>query len=191
MRTHKNWQTTPTSPRPSGLAWKRYLDETCPHGLLIALVDGTHVRNHYDSDFSQGGNGFRYDFVPRDEIWIDQQISEVEWPLIAFHECRESELMRHGWSYDRAHDRAKYLEDQIRQAASTAETRAQASLLEQQAMELADRGEERAAADAYGRAALLREQLHQWKRASDLRILASQAIKPRYGDFVDLPLALR
>jgi hypothetical protein len=78
------------------------------------LVDGTHVRNRHDSDFSQGGNGYAYDFVPKDEIWIDEQIDPVEWPFIAFHECEEAELMKRGMSYDDAHEHAKYAEDIFR-----------------------------------------------------------------------------
>lgn len=109
-----DWQTIPTPPRRSPVPWKEYLGLCCPHGLVVVLVDGTHVRDHHDSDFSQGGNGYRYRFVPRGEIWVDAQISELEWPLIAFHECTEAELMRRGWSYDRAHDRAKRLEDAVR-----------------------------------------------------------------------------
>lgn len=108
------WQTTMTSPRRSGEPWKEYVGEACPHGLEIVLVDGSHVRDVHDSDFSQGGNGHRYDFVPRDEIWIDACIGEDERPLVAFHECVEAELMRRGQSYSRAHDRAKMLEDRLR-----------------------------------------------------------------------------
>lgn len=80
------------------------------------MVDGTYVRNNFDSDFSQGGNGFRYKFIPRKEIWIDYQISDDEWPFIIFHECHEVELMRKGWTYGKAHDAAKKLEDDRRRA---------------------------------------------------------------------------
>jgi hypothetical protein len=111
------WTTTPTG-RQHLLdlehRWKHYLGESCPHGLKIALVDGTHIRNTYDSDFSQGGNGHAYDFVPRDEIWIDEEIDRSEWPFIAFHECQEVEFMKRGLSYDEAHDRAKHIEDLFR-----------------------------------------------------------------------------
>jgi hypothetical protein len=111
-----DWQTTTVPAIPSGVDWKVFTGDDCPHGRRIALVDGTYVRNHFDSDFSQGGNGFRYRFVPRGEIWIDAQISQDEWPLIAFHECQEVELMRQGMSYDKAHNIAKRLEDRIRHA---------------------------------------------------------------------------
>ena len=111
------WQTTKTPKRPSPTPWKEYVGEACPHGLEICLVDGTHVRNEHDSDFTQGGNGFRYRFVPRSEIWIDRQMNPEEWPFIAFHECDEIERMRSGQDYDRAHDAAKRMEGRFRGAA--------------------------------------------------------------------------
>ena len=94
--------------------WKGHIHEVCPHGLAVRLVDGTFVRNHFDSDYSQGGNGYRYRWIPKNEIWIDAEISEVEWPFIIFHECEEVELMRRGMSYDKAHNRAKRMEDRLR-----------------------------------------------------------------------------
>lgn len=108
------WQTSMVPMKLARETWKRFTGEVCPHNREIVLVDGTYVRNHFDSDFSQGGNGFRYRFVPRGEIWIDADISPEEHPLIAYHECTESELMRRGLDYDRAHDRAKRLEDRLR-----------------------------------------------------------------------------
>ena len=97
-------------------SWKRDAEHCCPHGLKVYLVDGKYVRDTYDSDFCQGGNGFAYPFVPKDEIWIDAAITEDEWHLIEFHECGEVELMRRGMSYDEAHDKIKALEDRIRRS---------------------------------------------------------------------------
>ncbi len=111
-----NWHTIPVAHPSRVNEWRISTDRACPHGIEIVLVDGTYVRNHYDSDFSQGGNGYRYSFIPKHEIWIDWQISEDERLFIAFHECRESQLMKQGWSYSRAHDEAKRLEDQHRHA---------------------------------------------------------------------------
>ena len=113
-KTMPAWQTIPSPVPRRSVGWKTYLGESCPHGRRIVIVDGTHVRDHHDSDFSQGGNGYRYRFIPRGEIWIDGQIDQSEWSLIAFHECHEAELMRSGRSYSRAHDAAKRLEDQFR-----------------------------------------------------------------------------
>jgi hypothetical protein len=114
-----SWQTSLAPKKSRDTFWKSYLGEACPHGLSLVLVDGTYIRDHYDSDFSQGGNGYRYRFVPKGEIWIDCQIDPGEWPLIAFHECVEVEHMKGGWDYDRAHDAAKKLEGHFRTARRT------------------------------------------------------------------------
>ena len=94
--------------------WKRPFDERCVHGLDIFLVNGTHVRNAFDSDFDQGGNGYAYAWIPKSEIWIAEEVPKVELPYVAFHECTEVELMRHGLDYDHAHDIAKMEEDRLR-----------------------------------------------------------------------------
>ena len=115
----RNWHTHLT-PRPMrATPWSIGSLESCPHGLEIILVDGMYVRNHYDSDFSQGGNGYRYSWIPKDQIWIDWQISEDERLFVAFHECHEAILMKKGSSYGKAHDEAKRLEDKHRSSILT------------------------------------------------------------------------
>jgi len=89
--------------------WKQYVGHDCPHGLSVYVVDGFHVRDKFDSDFSQGGNGYRYSWIPKNEIWIDGHLSEGEWPIIEYHECREVEFMKAGMSYDSAHKRPNAL----------------------------------------------------------------------------------
>jgi hypothetical protein len=114
-KTPLEWQTIPCEPpRRIPPSWKHYTGEACPHGRHIVLVDGTYVRNHYDSDFSQGGNGHAYPFVPKSEIWVDAITPEGEIALVTFHECEEFELMDRGMTYDRAHDRVKAQEDVFR-----------------------------------------------------------------------------
>jgi hypothetical protein len=116
-----DWSTHPEPEIASPVPWKRFIGEACPHGRHVALVDGMHIRNTCDSDFCQGGNGFAYpDFVPEDEIWIDQCIPEEEWALIVFHECMEAEYMeRDGMSYDKAHEKVKAEEDAFRRLLAT------------------------------------------------------------------------
>jgi hypothetical protein len=94
--------------------WKTRAGDACPHGREIYLVDGTVVRNHLDSDFVQGGNGYRYDFVPREELWVDASMPPEEVPLVVMHECEEAELMAGGMDYEEAHDVAKSMEDAAR-----------------------------------------------------------------------------
>jgi len=94
--------------------WQSPTGHACPHGLSILLVDGTHVRNHFDSDFDQGGNGYAYKWIPKSQIWIAEETPTVEWPFVAFHECTEVEYMKKGMSYNRAHSIAKRMEDRRR-----------------------------------------------------------------------------
>ncbi len=94
--------------------WKKDAGITCSHGLRVFLVDGKYVRDHMDSIFIQGGNEFRYDFVPKDELWVDASVPVAERPYVLFHECYETEKMRKGWSYDRAHNAAKRAENKLR-----------------------------------------------------------------------------
>lgn len=103
--------------------WKSPTDLKCPHRLKVIDVCGSYVRNHYDSDFSQGGNGFAFSFIPKGEIWIDGAIPRAEWPYIIQHECEEAELMRAGKSYDRAHTIAKRHEDRERHRSNPGDPR--------------------------------------------------------------------
>jgi hypothetical protein len=93
--------------------WKKDMGLTCKHGLKVFAVDGEHVRA-IDCAFIQGGNEFRYGFVPKGELWVDWNVPEEEWPYVLFHECYETEKMRGGWSYDRAHNAAKRAENVMR-----------------------------------------------------------------------------
>lgn len=114
-----DWQTHDVAPTSCPEPWKRSLGVACPHGLEIFLVDGTLIRNKWDSDFVQGGNGFRYRFCPKRELWVDESTPEDEIPFVAFHECYETELMRQGKSYEAAHDCAKRMENKFRRAAQS------------------------------------------------------------------------
>ena len=40
-------------------------------GKDIFLVDGNKIRKAIDIDFTMGGHGLRYVYIPVDEIWID------------------------------------------------------------------------------------------------------------------------
>lgn len=87
----------------------------CPHGLRIYLVDGSIVRNEFDSDYVQGGNPERYKWIPKGEIWIDDSTPKAEVSYVALHECDEAKLMSEkGEGYEQAHDEAKELENKAR-----------------------------------------------------------------------------
>lgn len=107
------WKSHPIA-KAGENSWKKPMGQACPHGLKIFIINGSHVRNSYDSDFDQGGNGWAYTFVPKNEIWIDSHVPVEERPYVAFHECHEAEDMKNGKSYDNAHIAAKRIEDKMR-----------------------------------------------------------------------------
>jgi hypothetical protein len=82
--------------------------------LSILVVIGTYARDHFDSDYDQGGNGYAYHWIPKNEIWIASEVPVLELPFVAFHECTEVEHMKSGMSYNRAHVLAKRAEDKWR-----------------------------------------------------------------------------
>lgn len=79
----------------------------------VWLVDGEKIRNTVDIDFTIGGHGYRYLYIPTSEIWVEREMKESErWPTI-MHEYTERRLMQKGMTYD-AHDYASIIETGIR-----------------------------------------------------------------------------
>jgi len=82
----------------------------------IWIIDGDIVRQKIYKEFLYGGNEQRYLFVPKGEIWIDNDISCEEFDLTVAHEMNERHLMaKYGWEYQTAHDSSLSLELAIRQ----------------------------------------------------------------------------
>lgn len=63
-----------------------------------------------------GGHHLVYRWVPRNEVWIERMRGGArDERCILAHEMAEILLMRvRGWSYDRAHDAANRVEQQLR-----------------------------------------------------------------------------
>jgi len=76
----------------------------------IWLVNGRLVRSLFDIDFTEGGHDQVYKFVPKGEVWIDNDIEPDERPYILFHELHERNLMKKGSSYNEAHVDSSRLE---------------------------------------------------------------------------------
>jgi len=84
-------------------------------GLLkIFLVDGFIVRKQIDPGFCLGGHYMVYRYIPKNELWLDVAVDQNELPYILTHELRELELMKHGMSYNNAHDHAHAAEKEAR-----------------------------------------------------------------------------
>jgi hypothetical protein len=79
-------------------------------GLSVWVVNGRMVRSVFDIDFTEGGHDYVYEFVPQNEIWIDDAIVETERGYVLLHELHERNRMAKGWIYDKAHAESSRLE---------------------------------------------------------------------------------
>lgn len=80
----------------------------------IWIVDGKIVRDLVFLEYDAGGHDRVYPWIPKDEIWIEQALSEKERPFILLHELHERFLMGEGKYYPEAHHGATIIEDRFR-----------------------------------------------------------------------------
>lgn len=86
-------------------------------GTQIFIVDGPHVREKYFVDYVEGGHGYVYSWIPKDEIWVEDMRNEIDQGINMMHEIYEYTLMRYlKKDYDKAHDCAANVETLVRQA---------------------------------------------------------------------------
>jgi hypothetical protein len=83
-------------------------------GLSVWIVNGRLVRSAFDIDFTAGGHDYVYEFVPENEVWIDDDIEEQERGYVLLHELHERNRMAAGWNYDKAHAESSRLEYHLR-----------------------------------------------------------------------------
>ncbi|MDD5551321.1 MAG: hypothetical protein PHS34_08680, partial [Candidatus Omnitrophica bacterium] len=105
---------TPREPdKTESLYNKQFLREQ--DGSKIYLVNGEAVRKDH-IEFTMGGHGYVYDWIPIDEIWIDEVLNpEDREYTINDHEIPEVRKMRdEGWSYEKAHEYANEIEKKAR-----------------------------------------------------------------------------
>jgi len=79
--------------------------------LKIWLISGESVRDEFLIGFGGGGHDKVYHFIPKNEIWIDDDIPPSERKFIIIHELKERKLMSRGRKYHDAHFVATELED--------------------------------------------------------------------------------
>jgi len=78
--------------------------------LKIWAVSGKTVRDSLDIDFTEGGHDYVYSYVPKDEVWIDNDITEKERSFVILHELLERSLMKKNYTYEDAHRKASEAE---------------------------------------------------------------------------------
>lgn len=83
--------------------------------IEVYLVNGKKVRDLFKVDYVEGGNSEAYKWMPKNEIWIEDDIEKSEIPAIIEHEYTEFKLMRDKhYSYDKAHRLASKKEYEFR-----------------------------------------------------------------------------
>jgi hypothetical protein len=79
---------------------KNLLKKYSTNKLKIWVVSGEKVRDLFFLDFTEGGHGYVYPFIPQDEVWIDDDVEPDEIKFVLLHELHERNLMKKGWCYD-------------------------------------------------------------------------------------------
>ncbi|MGA2368467.1 MAG: hypothetical protein ABSF74_07860 [Dehalococcoidia bacterium] len=104
-RFTKKGQNLPDGAKVHVELWKKLED-----GVSVWIVDGRMVRSVFDIDFTEGGHDHVYEFVPENEVWIDNDIEEQERGYVLLHELHERNRMAQGLTYSKAHAESSRLE---------------------------------------------------------------------------------
>lgn len=75
-------------------------------GVDVWIVDGSVVRRDVYPDFGLSGNDYAYHFIPRGELWLDNQVSCEEMEFSIRLELHERRVMSRGEAYDNAYESA-------------------------------------------------------------------------------------
>ncbi len=78
--------------------------------VRVWIVRGDLVRSLYFIDFTEGGHDRVYHFVPKDEVWLDDDLGPGDRKYVLLHELHERHLMTLGWPYFKAHRSASRIE---------------------------------------------------------------------------------
>jgi hypothetical protein len=78
--------------------------------IKVWVVKGELVRSLYFIDFTEGGHDRVYPFVPKNEVWLDDDLGPGERRFVLLHELHERHLMTLGWPYAKAHRSASRIE---------------------------------------------------------------------------------
>jgi hypothetical protein len=100
---------------PDGHEAHKRLWKALDNGVHVWIVLGRQVRSVFDIDFTAGGHDYVYEFVPENEVWIDDDVQEDERGYVLLHELHERNRMATGWPYQKAHAESSRLEHHCRQ----------------------------------------------------------------------------
>jgi len=93
--------------------------------LGVHVVDGPYVRRTYSTDFNVSGHGFVYDFIPKDEVWLDSSVEPSELNYALIHVLTERLMMsdeHNPCDHETAHKHASEVEIEYRNASDNMKT---------------------------------------------------------------------
>lgn len=98
--------------------WKKLIGEIYDD-TKIYLVDGDYVRDNISinskDQFVEGGHGYVYDWVPKDEIWVEEMLNKEDQAKNGMHEIYEYTLMKYiKEEYNDAHEKTLVVENIIK-----------------------------------------------------------------------------
>jgi hypothetical protein len=82
--------------------------------VQVWIINGEMVRDIYFIDFTEGGHHKIYPWIPKQEVWLDDDLGPRERKFVLLHELHERYLMTQGWPYHRAHRGASEIEHHCR-----------------------------------------------------------------------------
>jgi len=80
----------------------------------VWLVDGEYIRTNIDEEFNNFGQHYRFTFIPKEELWIDNEKVKDEEKFYIDHLLAEYRLMSEGASYSKAIEFADRIEKRER-----------------------------------------------------------------------------
>jgi len=83
--------------------------------IKIYTVDGDYIRTNIDEEWTNFGQHYRFDCVPKDEFWISKETPKDEYEYYIKHLIKEYSLMAHGELYDIAITGADKVEHKMRE----------------------------------------------------------------------------
>ncbi len=89
---------------------KNLLQKYSTKKIKVWIVGGESVRSLFFLDFTEGGHGYVYSFIPKNEVWIDDDVEPDEIKFVLLHELHERNLMSKGMKYEPAHSRSSKIE---------------------------------------------------------------------------------
>jgi len=85
------------------------------NGFKIFIVDGSYIRKHLNSEFTNFAQHYRFpNMIPVKEFWLDKEASPDESEYFIAHLFKEWELMKKGKPYDNALESANKVEHALR-----------------------------------------------------------------------------